>query len=486
MNKKLDFFIIIILGLFILTIIYWFNLNQKDFFLNFQFLYLLPLILACIFLKTKGVFFLSLIIYLIDFSFIEKFEIEELEILKFVKQITCYIFLNLIFAFVLEKKTKTNSSLKKEVLYLETLTKNTTSELYETKRNLKNFTDLTKEYKEKHAKITDLLERLADISRELNSTLDWAKILEIIINMVVKIIGAKKCSLFLKEEKSNQLKLVKNHGWEDSEKDSQFTIEVGEGIIGYVAQYAKDKTILTLSLEDVRKDYTLFDLQKNNKIETVLCAPLIYQNEVKGIINIEEMDNYTYEKRRLLFILSTFAAIALENAKLFKFTEDLANFDGLTKVYTRRIFDEYIEIEFKKTKKHNSYLSLFLIDIDHFKNFNDTYGHQIGDFVLQEIANVLKKNLRDSDLTARYGGEEFAAILSGTDIEGARVVAERIRKKVEETLFTFNGYQLKITVSIGVATYSPEDMNEKELICRADQALYQAKQNGRNMVCVSK
>ena len=158
--------------------------------------------------------------------------------------------------------------------------------------------------------------------------------------------------------------------------------------------------------------------------------------------------------------------------------------DPLTKIANRKSFDEGLADAIAETKQSGTPLCLMLVDIDHFKNFNDTYGHQTGDQVLRLVAMTLKSNIKGKDLAARYGGEEFVAVLPSTDLQGAIIVAENIRKAIQakELLKRSTNEKLgRITASFGVASFKPSD-NATSLIERADQCLYAAKHAGRNRV----
>ena len=159
--------------------------------------------------------------------------------------------------------------------------------------------------------------------------------------------------------------------------------------------------------------------------------------------------------------------------------------DPLTDIYNRRHFEKLLHSEFRRAKRYSFQLSCIMLDIDHFKQINDTYGHQFGDEVLKEVSGLLKNLTRDVDIAARYGGEEFIAILPETDVEGALTLAERIRSKLAEKQYVCRGKKLTITASLGVSTMKPdsEDIaDEQKLVFQADQALYQAKGAGRNRV----
>lgn len=163
--------------------------------------------------------------------------------------------------------------------------------------------------------------------------------------------------------------------------------------------------------------------------------------------------------------------------------QEMANRDGLTGLYNHRYFHEQLSQDFLRAKRYHENLSCILFDIDFFKKFNDTYGHQTGDLVLRALATVIQRATRESDLAARYGGEEFAVVLYYTDGAAAYKAAERLRAMVESHEVQDNGNVLRVTISVGVATFPHEKIHDsKELIEHADQALYKAKDNGRNRV----
>jgi len=163
--------------------------------------------------------------------------------------------------------------------------------------------------------------------------------------------------------------------------------------------------------------------------------------------------------------------------------QELANRDGLTGLYNHRYFHEQLSKDLLRARRYHESLSCILLDIDHFKKFNDTHGHQTGDVVLSTLGQVIKDSIRDSDFAARYGGEEFALVLYHTDGSGAYDVAERLRQMVEDCEVHDKGNVLHVTISVGVATFPHEAIDDsKELIECADKALYRAKENGRNRV----
>ena len=163
--------------------------------------------------------------------------------------------------------------------------------------------------------------------------------------------------------------------------------------------------------------------------------------------------------------------------------QELANRDGLTGLHNHRYFQEQLSKDFLRARRYHESLSCILFDIDYFKKFNDTYGHQTGDVVLSTLGRVIEESIRDSDFAARYGGEEFAVILYHTDRSAAVDVAERLRQMVEGRKIHDKDEVLNVTISVGVATFPHEEIRDsKRLIECADKALYKAKENGRNRV----
>jgi diguanylate cyclase (GGDEF)-like protein len=171
----------------------------------------------------------------------------------------------------------------------------------------------------------------------------------------------------------------------------------------------------------------------------------------------------------------------LRNAIAYQKALHAAQIDSLTGINNRASMDNALNREVELSHRHDSPLSLLIIDIDHFKRVNDTLGHTAGDTVLKLMAKCVKETMRTSDMLFRYGGEEFALLLSGTDIEGARQVGERIRNAVQSYPFIFDGKELDMSVSIGVASLGRRD-SANRLFDRADAALYKAKKAGRNQV----
>ena len=220
-----------------------------------------------------------------------------------------------------------------------------------------------------------------------------------------------------------------------------------------------------------------------------LVEEIRIRGQLQGLLLLQRYDGLSFseEEEKTLQFYFKHATALLDNALLYRKTQQLAITDGLTKLYNHRYFQDCLKDELVRAKRFRRPLSLIIIDIDHFKHFNDTYGHQQGDNVLKEIAHLLQKNVRSIETVSRYGGEEFTIILPETDLEEGREIAERLRSKVENNEFSITkvNAQEKITISLGVSSFPSAAENQVDLIRNADQALYRAKDSGRNQAVVA-
>lgn len=222
------------------------------------------------------------------------------------------------------------------------------------------------------------------------------------------------------------------------------------------------------------------ELDKKRSKGTDYIIPLISNSNILGLIGFKTLDKLSIT---LLETLKMQISMYIYNGTLYT----MAITDSMTKLYLQTYFKERIESEVKRYERYNQEFSLIILDIDHFKNVNDTYGHLVGDYVLKEVAKIIKISVRKFDIVSRYGGEEFGVILLSTGSETAVMVAERIRSNVEEKVFNYNGKEIRITISGGVAHVKDIVIYEhNEIIRVADEALYYSKHNGRNKVTLYK
>jgi two-component system chemotaxis family response regulator WspR len=229
----------------------------------------------------------------------------------------------------------------------------------------------------------------------------------------------------------------------------------------------------------MRKDGSVFDV-------SVVASPIVLKGERVACYAIYR--DISDIKQAQALVLQTNAALQertrqleLVNAQL----ERISNYDGLTAIPNRRYFEHFYDLEWRRAWREKKWITLIMIDVDFFKAYNDRHGHLAGDECLKQIAQSLQLVNRASDLVSRYGGEEFVAVLSGTDPAGARLIAERMRKRVHGLHLAHGDSKVGpyVTVSMGIASQIPEaSAAPGELLLKADQALYLAKSSGRDQV----
>jgi len=256
---------------------------------------------------------------------------------------------------------------------------------------------------------------------------------------------------------------------------------MNKGIYGWV--YQNKKSLLIDNFSSQNQYYRFMENEKRYPyIQSLIIVPLVDSGQCKALLSIEhdQPGQYSLRERKMLETLCSNAILALTKARLFNEMEKLATVDGLTQVANHRSFQEVLDKECNRSARYHSPLSLLLMDIDYFKKFNDTYGHQTGDLVLKTVARIIQKSVRKTELVARYGGEEFAVILVESDQKGAQITAERIRSNIEKNRIKTNDQELGVTVSIGISIFSEEQTSPQKMIQMADQALYQSKERGKN------
>lgn len=210
--------------------------------------------------------------------------------------------------------------------------------------------------------------------------------------------------------------------------------------------------------------------------------PLVIQKDTAGYLAVEGI--LGRERERFQILAQQFL-IGLKRARLYKKMQELSITDSLTRLFSRRHFLERCKEELRRSKKFKYKFSFLMADIDKFKDFNDRYGHLVGDAILREVSRTVKETIRQIDFVGRYGGEELSAVLVETDKEQARLAAERLRRAIESRDIKVYDEELKVTASVGISTFPEDGSTLEALIEAADKALYQAKKGGRNKVCVS-
>ncbi len=322
-----------------------------------------------------------------------------------------------------------------------------------------------------------------DIGQEVNSVVDLDELYAKITSTLKDHLKIEQFAVLVFDENRQELHVKSASGFHDNESVLKTVFRRGEGISGLVAETGKKIYIQDTSMEKRFLHYKSEELKEKSSF---LSIPLTYKGEVCGVINFGRSGTagFTLSDVKMLTLVANQVALAIANARLYTKTRELSVTDELTGVHNRRHFQQMLQMEWKRAVRFERPLSLVMLDIDHFKDYNDTYLHVEGDKVLKGIGRILRTNLREVDTVARFGGEEFVLLLPDTDKHGAIAAAEKVRKLVEQERFVSDKGEptRPVTISCGVATY-PDDVNQMEdLIDHADIALYKAKSGGRNQV----
>ncbi|HYR49829.1 MAG TPA: sensor domain-containing diguanylate cyclase [Candidatus Eisenbacteria bacterium] len=315
---------------------------------------------------------------------------------------------------------------------------------------------------------------LLAIASAVNSSLALEEVLNVALTHAGRIMGAVAGAMYLVEP-----------GKTDMKREGEYNLaHRARGSIRKIEEEPVRTAIAAMRPLVVKLDEkTAPGIEGGGHPQHALIIPVQRSGQLMGAMELylNTWRELTEDQADLLNGVASQAAIAIRHAQLFQAQEENALTDELTKLPNRRALAQRFLQEMQRARRHHKAIAFMMIDLDHFKQVNDTYGHLNGDAVLHELAQILEHGARESDVCARYGGEEFGLILHETTEAGARTLAERIRSKVAAA--TFPG-GLKLTISIGVAA-TDEPALFTTLMERADQALYAAKQGGRNQVRVA-
>lgn len=325
---------------------------------------------------------------------------------------------------------------------------------------------------------------LKKIVEEINQSLDLDASAEQLIASTFSLISNNQgvCLLYLIDEQAQRLSLFKT-----KKEDKRLVIKAKEGDIfdHWVLRHAAP-----LIVEDIKKDFR-FDLERLKTqdlrpVSSIISSPFISENRFLGILRLDSHypNLYSQDDLRFLVMICDLGAVALENSQLYQKTQELAIHDELTALFTKGYLLHRLKEECEKNIRRNNVFSLLMLDIDLFKNYNDKFGHTAGDIVLKKISHVMEESLKPySAFISRFGGEEFCAILMGLDKEKAYSVALQLRERIEKEKIILRRQDTFVTVSIGISVFPSDAQIPDDLINKADKAMYEAKQKGRNRVC---
>jgi diguanylate cyclase (GGDEF) domain len=321
---------------------------------------------------------------------------------------------------------------------------------------------------------------LQQISKAVSSILDIGELLKYLNDIIIGVMGVSYSTIILFDENTHKLK-VNTSNIVNLNEMAILTDNINNSLL-------KDAIYNGLCIIENAVDTDKYPFTKNREINSLICLPLSTKSRKFGLVLIEHKYTNAFDddNARLLGIISQQVGIAMENAELYHSMHELAIRDGLTGMYNRQYFQERLDSEFENARAGKYPISLAIFDIDHFKRFNDTFGHLFGDKVLKSITETVSASLRKSDILARFGGEEFIVLFPRTNLKDAYEKAESLRKIIASHIITDKLVTATITVSFGVSCYDECALTENELIRTADDSLYEAKMAGRNCIKVAK
>jgi diguanylate cyclase (GGDEF)-like protein len=325
-----------------------------------------------------------------------------------------------------------------------------------------------------------------ELGKALTSSLQLDQVLRTIMEKIDEFLRPDNWSLLLLDEAKQELYFELAVG-KASQALKDVRIRLGQGIAGWVAQHGE-----VVIVPDTSKDTRFFGkVDEKTKMETrsIVAVPVKFRDTCLGVIeliNCVGPDGFDPRDLKLLEALSDFAAIALENARHVKRIHELTIKDDCTSLYNARHMGFILDTEIYRSQRYNYEFSIVFIDLDHFKQVNDTHGHLVGSRLLAEMGDALKTNCRLIDFAFRYGGDEFVILLPQTSKENAIKVARRLHRLIREAVWLTNeGLNIRITPSVGLAAYPADSKTKEGLLHLADESMYLVKNTNRDNVAVA-
>ncbi len=325
-----------------------------------------------------------------------------------------------------------------------------------------------------------------ELGKALTSSLQLDQVLRTIMEKIDEFLRPDNWSLLLLDEEKQELYFELAVG-KASQALRDVRIKLGQGIAGWVAQHGE-----TVVVPDTSKDTRFFakvDEKTKTETQSIVAVPVRFRDTCLGVIELINCigpDGFDPRDLKLLEALSDFAAIALENARHVKKIHELTIRDDCTTLYNARHMSFILETEIYRSQRYNYEFSVVFIDLDHFKQVNDTHGHLVGSRLLAEIGNALKAHCRLIDFAFRYGGDEFVLLLPQTSKDNALNVARRLHKLIRETIWLEpEGLKIRLTPSLGVASYPVDSRTKEGLLHMADEAMYLVKNTNRDSVAAA-
>lgn len=320
---------------------------------------------------------------------------------------------------------------------------------------------------------------LQQVSKAIGSLLNIHELMNYVNDITLGVMGVKDSTIILFNEKTSELEV---HTTNITDKEAYATLCNNINCPELLSILEGETAILDNNIDSNRFCFTV-----GRDIKSLICVPIVSKSKKFGLILIEQnFENaFDIDNVKLLTVIAQQVGIAMENVDLYHKMHELAVRDNLTGVYNRLYFHERLQEELVNAKNECYELSVAMFDIDHFKKFNDTYGHLFGDKVLKTVTEVMDQSIRSKDVIARFGGEEFIILFPYTSLAKAYKIVERLREKIASTNITDGSVCVSVTASFGIASFPQNASNAMELLKKADDALYKAKDSGRNCVRTS-
>jgi diguanylate cyclase (GGDEF)-like protein len=326
-----------------------------------------------------------------------------------------------------------------------------------------------------------------ELGKALTSSLQLDQVLRTIMEKIDEFLRPDTWSLLLVDETKQELYFELAVG-KGAQALKDVRVKMGQGIAGWVAQY--DEAVIVPDVSQDTRFFSKVDEKTKEETRSIVAVPVRYRDHCLGVIeliNCVGPDGFLQRDLALLEALADFAAIALENARHVKRIHELTITDDCTSLYNARHMDFILETEIYRSQRYGYEFSLVFIDLDHFKNVNDTHGHLVGSKLLAEVGQMMKMACRRIDFAFRYGGDEFVIVLPQASKENAFIVAKRLHRMIGETTWLASeGLKVRFTASVGVASYPTDAKSKVELLHLADEAMYVVKNSTRNGVAAAK
>jgi diguanylate cyclase (GGDEF)-like protein len=326
------------------------------------------------------------------------------------------------------------------------------------------------------------LHNLVEASNEIYSILNFKQLINSALLTIIGQLGIQSAFALMFDSSRHTFSKNFQKGFRE-EEITQLKFKGESSLAKYLQERETPTYVDELDQETGHRRYR----DKLKKLNIQIVAPIVYSERLQGIIGISRKlyeKEFTQTDFELFHVLVNIISISIENALHYEEAKNLSLTDGMTNLHNYRYFSIRLKEELNRAKRNKTKVSLLILDIDHFKNYNDTLGHQAGDEALRTVGRVLKSTVRDEDVVSRYGGEEFCIILPGISKIDIEPLGERVRRIIELHQFYKERVQPhgKMTVSLGGATYPDDAKDSDDLIQKADQALYKAKNHGRNQL----